>query len=106
MKCLVTGGGGFLGLAVVKQLLDRGHSVRTFQRGRYAALDALDVESVQGIWWMLAAITAAAKNVDVVLHVAAKPTACGDVCDDFYLPNVVGDRKYREGVPGGGRAAG
>ena len=48
MKALVTGGGGFLGLYIVEQLLAEGAEVRVFCRGRYAQLDALGVETQQG----------------------------------------------------------
>ena len=48
MKVLVTGGGGFLGGAVVERLIARGHEVRSFSRGRYPALDALGVEHARG----------------------------------------------------------
>jgi 2-alkyl-3-oxoalkanoate reductase len=89
MNCLVTGGGGFLGLAIVKQLLERGHKVRTFQRGRYAALDALNVESIQGDLADVQALTTAAKNIDILFHVAAKPGVWGTYAD-FHVPNVVG----------------
>ena len=43
MKILVTGGGGFLGQALCRGLRARGHEVVSFNRGRYAALDALGV---------------------------------------------------------------
>ena len=46
MQALVTGGGGFLGLYVVEQLLDDGAQVRVFCRSQYNALDRLDVEVV------------------------------------------------------------
>ena len=48
MKALVTGGGGFLGAAIVRGLLARGSSVRSFSRQSYPALDARGVEQVQG----------------------------------------------------------
>ena len=47
MNALVTGAGGFLGLYIVEQLVARGDRVRALCRGRYAALDALGVETVQ-----------------------------------------------------------
>src|SRR4029077_11691771 len=43
---LVTGGGGFLGLYIVEQLVARGDKVRVLCRGRYARLDELGVESI------------------------------------------------------------
>ena len=43
MQTLVTGGGGFLGLYIVEQLLQQGHAVRVFSRGQYPALKALGV---------------------------------------------------------------
>ena len=36
-KALVTGGGGFLGKAIVRRLVERGDRVRSFSRGRSAA---------------------------------------------------------------------
>ena len=89
MKCLVTGGGGFLGLAIVKQLHSRGHTIRTFQRGRYSELDAHGVESVQGDITDAAAVNAVVQGVDAVFHVAAKPGVWGTYAD-FHAPNVVG----------------
>ena len=40
MKILVTGGGGFLGQALCRGLVARGHDVTSFNRGHYPALDA------------------------------------------------------------------
>lgn len=89
MNCLVTGGGGFLGFAIVKQLLAAGHTVRTLQRGRYPQLDALDVESIQADLADTRALSVAAQDIDTVFHVAAKPGVWGSY-KDFHAPNVVG----------------
>ncbi|MEK9145760.1 MAG: NAD-dependent epimerase/dehydratase family protein, partial [Elusimicrobiota bacterium] len=48
MKVLVTGGGGFLGKALVRRLLERGESVRSFSRGDYPELTESGVEVRRG----------------------------------------------------------
>ena len=50
MKLLVTGGGGFLGQALCRGLVARGHDVSSFNRGRYAALDAMGVSPEETIF--------------------------------------------------------
>ena len=89
MKALVTGGGGFLGGAIVRLLRERGDAVRSFSRGAYPDLDALGVEQVRGDLADAAAVAAAAEGCDVVFHVAAKAGIWGP-WDDYYQANVVG----------------
>ena len=48
MRLLVTGGGGFLGQALCRGLVERGHDVTSFNRGHYAALEAIGVRQVAG----------------------------------------------------------
>jgi hypothetical protein len=43
---LVTGGGGFLGKAIARQLLAEGHRVASFSRRTYPELDALGISSL------------------------------------------------------------
>lgn len=102
MKCLVTGAGGFLGLALTKELLTRGHTVRTFQRGTYPALAALGTDNLQGDLADPLAISSALRDIDIVYHVAAKPGVWGSY-QDFYSPNVLGTQNLlhacaRQGV--------
>ena len=47
-RILVTGGGGFLGGAIVDRLVARGDRVRSFSRGYYPGLASVGVEQVQG----------------------------------------------------------
>ena len=47
-QVLVTGGGGFLGTALVKLLVERGLAVRSLSRRVYPHLQELGVEQVQG----------------------------------------------------------
>ena len=89
MKALVTGGGGFLGHAIVRGLLKRGVSVRSFSRHSHTALDALGVEQLRGDLVDPAAISSAVQGCEVVFHVAAKPGIWGDY-EDYHRPNVTG----------------
>ncbi len=89
MNYLVTGGGGFLGSAVVRQLLERGHHVRTFQRGEYPELAAMGVEAIRGDLADAEKLHSAAAGMEAVFHVAAKPGVWGTY-KDFHVPNVVG----------------
>jgi nucleoside-diphosphate-sugar epimerase len=77
VDALVTGGGGFLGLYLVEQLVARGDRVRVFCRGRSPRLDELDVETVQGDIRDAAAVAAACAGMDTVFHVAAIPGIWG-----------------------------
>jgi 2-alkyl-3-oxoalkanoate reductase len=91
MKALVTGGGGFLGGAVVRQLLERGAQVRSFSRGEHAELRALAVEQLRGDLSDAAAVNAAVAGCDIVFHVAAKVGAWGPRAA-FHATNVLGAR--------------
>ena len=71
MRALVTGGGGFLGQYVVEQLLERGDEVRSISRNRYAALDELGVQQIEGDIRDKELVDQACENIDVVFHVAA-----------------------------------
>ena len=71
MKALVTGGGGFLGSAIVRRLRDRGDQVTALGRRRYPALEALGIETIQADLSDAAAIERAVAGCDTVFHVAA-----------------------------------
>ncbi|MDB5100436.1 MAG: 3-beta hydroxysteroid dehydrogenase/isomerase [Cyanobacteria bacterium RYN_339] len=96
MKALVTGGGGFLGGAIIDQLLARGDQVRSFQRGDYPALAAKGVEVVKGDVADAAAVIAACEGIDVVFHVAAKAGAWGPYAE-YHRANVGGTRNVLAG---------
>lgn len=76
-QALVTGGGGFLGLYIVEQLLADGFRVRSFSRHSYEALKQLDVEHMAGDLRDAAAVRRACEGVDVVFHSAAVPGIWG-----------------------------
>ena len=48
MRILVTGGGGFLGQALCRGLVERGHQVLSFNRGHYPVLAQMGVGQIQG----------------------------------------------------------
>lgn len=95
MKALVTGGGGFLGGAVVTALLARGDTVTSLARGDYPHLRDQGVRTVRGDLADPATARAAVEGVDVVLHVAAK-AGIGGRAEDFRRSNVVGTRVLLE----------
>ena len=89
MRTLVTGGGGFLGRAIIEQLLARGDQVRSFARGSYPDLSVRGVEVVQGDVANADAVLRAVRGVEVVFHVAAKAGLWGRAVD-FFNANVLG----------------
>ncbi len=89
MKALVTGGGGFLGGAIVRRLVERGWPVRTFQRGHYQQLDELGVEQIRGDISDTEAVSGVVDGCDIVFHVAAKVDPWG-AYQPFHRTNVVG----------------
>lgn len=91
MKVLVTGGGGFLGKAIVKLLQARGDRVRSFSRHEHPALAELGVEHCRGDLGDAAAVARAAAGCDTVFHVAAKAGIWGPY-EIFHRANVLGTR--------------
>jgi nucleoside-diphosphate-sugar epimerase len=89
MRVLVTGGGGFLGGAIVRLLVARGHSVRSFSRGRYPELEALGVEHARGDLGDRRAVITAAAGCDAIVHTAAKAGVWG-AYEDYVRANVIG----------------
>jgi len=88
---LVTGGGGFLGGALVRRLVAGGDRVRSFSRGVYPDLDHLGVEQYRGDLSDLSTVSRACDGVETVFHVAAKAPPWGKY-NDYYRTNVTGTR--------------
>lgn len=88
-KILVTGGGGFLGQALIKALLSRGHKVQTLNRGHYPELETIGVKCFLGDLSHYPAVRAAAESCDLIFHVAAKAGVWG-AYQDYYQTNVIG----------------
>lgn len=88
-KVLVTGGGGFLGGAIVEMLVQKDYNVSSFSRGKYPALESLGVNQIQGDLANPEDVSNAVKGMDVVFHVAAKPGVWGKY-QDYYNANTLG----------------
>src|SRR6516164_6203518 len=71
-RCLVLGGGGFMGTHLCKALIERGHPVRVFERPVPEALAAErargPVEWVYGDFGNLTDITSVVAGCDVIFH--------------------------------------
>jgi nucleoside-diphosphate-sugar epimerase len=102
-RVLVTGGGGFLGKAVVKRLVALGDTVTSVCRRTYPQLAAWGVTQVQGDIADPEPLHKACRAVDVVFHTAAKAGVWGPY-PDYHRANVVGTANViaacrRAGVP-------
>lgn len=95
MKALVTGGGGFLGKAIVSRLIGGGNEVISFSRGDYPELRRLGVVVAGGDITDADAVVSAAKGCDVVFHVAAKAGIWGPY-KEYYSTNVKGTENVIE----------
>jgi UDP-glucose 4-epimerase len=73
-RVLVTGGGGFIGSNLVRDLLERGDDVRVldnFATGNRANLDGLEIEVVEGELRSYERVHNAVRGVEVVFHLGA-----------------------------------
>jgi len=85
---LVTGGGGFLGAAICRQLAARGDRVRSLARGDYPGLRELGVETRRGDASEADAVDAAVRGCDAVIHTAARAGVWGSD-DEYFRSNVL-----------------
>ena len=92
MKALVTGGGGFLGSAITKQLLARGDQVSILARGHYTALEALGAQHICCDLTAKQDLAALVGGHDIIFHVASK-TGIWGCRNDFMSINVEGTRR-------------
>lgn len=88
-RVLVTGGGGFLGGAIVRRLLQRGDRVTSFSRSFYPELEAAGVRQVCGDLADSGAVGRACRSMDLVFHVAARTGVWGPY-DAYFKTNVTG----------------
>ena len=95
MTILVTGAGGFLGQAIVRRLRHRGLAVRGLNRRTYPALQALDVEQIQGDIADRETVFQAVSGCEAVFHVAALAAVWGKA-ETFDRINTGGTRNVIE----------
>jgi len=89
MRVLVTGGGGFLGSAICRQLRARGDDVIAYQRSANAGLESLGIRVVRGDINDGELLQTATQGADAVIHTAAKAGLSVNFAD-FYRANVSG----------------
>jgi len=95
MLAFVTGGTGFVGGAVVRQLLAAGHTVRALVRPgtNTRQLDGLPVEQIAGTLADAASLRRGMVGSDWVCHGAALYSYWGHPWEEFYQTNVEGTRR-------------
>lgn len=71
VRCLVTGGAGFLGINLVRYLLQRGYAVRSLDIAPFSYPERDRVDVIQGDIRMADTVDRAMANVDLVFHCAA-----------------------------------
>ncbi|MBX7245449.1 MAG: NAD-dependent epimerase/dehydratase family protein [Candidatus Sumerlaeaceae bacterium] len=100
---LVTGGGGFIGRAIVLQLLARQANVRVYARGSYPELASMGVHVIHGDVADLPLLARSCKGCETVFHAAARVGLWGPRVE-FVRANINGTENVisacrRAGVP-------
>ncbi|MCS5599816.1 MAG: NAD-dependent epimerase/dehydratase family protein, partial [Rhodospirillales bacterium] len=98
MKTLVTGSTGFLGSAVLRELLDDGREVKVLIRkgANTANIDGLDVEIAYGDLRDSESLLSALNGCEILYHVAAYYSLWDRDQELIYEINVEGTRKILE----------
>ncbi len=103
VSALVTGGGGFLGTEICRQLRVAGWAVRSASRSRHDTLTELGIEQLTVDIGDAEAVRRAVQGVDVVFHTAALASMAGP-WSRFLHTNILGTQNVLEacrahGVP-------
>ncbi len=91
MKALVIGGGGFVGSAIVRQLVDRGNEVAVLGRHHYPEIEKLGLRQFQVDILDSSLLIRTMQGYDTVFHVAAKAGIWGPK-EEYETINVAGTR--------------
>jgi dihydroflavonol-4-reductase len=94
MKTLITGANGFIGSAVMRQLLEKGHDVRVVVRPESDRrnLEGMPVEVVEGNLQDKLSLKQAVNGCNAVFHIAADYRLWIPDPDNMYQTNVAGTR--------------
>jgi UDP-glucose 4-epimerase len=92
-KFLVTGGAGFIGSNIVKELLNKGHNVRVidnFATGKRENLKPFenDIELIEGDIRSFHIVQQAVKGIEIILHEAALPSVPRSINDPITSNDV------------------
>ncbi|MFK7822984.1 MAG: NAD-dependent epimerase/dehydratase family protein [Oligoflexales bacterium] len=94
-KILLTGGGGFLGRYIAKNLVERGYKVISFSRKKYSFLEELGIESYQGDLRNVNQLMEAGAGCTSFIHTAALAGIWGRQ-KDYLDTNFEGTRNVIE----------
>jgi 2-alkyl-3-oxoalkanoate reductase len=99
MRILVTGGGGFLGSHIIKELLKNStYIVTNFSRHTYPDLEDLGVPTIKGDLRKQEDVDRALdQGFDAIFHVAALPGVWGKF-EEYYEINYLGTKFLAEGA--------
>ena len=94
-KVLVTGGTGFLGAYIIKELVEKGYSVKAIRRSNklpfFIPADVLNkVEWIQGDILDISSLEEAMEETDAVIHAAAKVSTNPRERKEMYKTNIDG----------------
>lgn len=94
MRFLVTGGSGFLGINLIRQLLAQGHAVRSYDIAPFDYPEAGRIDAILGDIRNQSLHDRAFDSIDMVIHCAAALPLCSD--EEIYSTDVGGTKLLLE----------
>ncbi|MDK3018598.1 NAD-dependent epimerase/dehydratase family protein [Pseudodonghicola flavimaris] len=95
-RFLITGGAGFMGINLVRYLLERGHDVRSYDIAPFTYPEADRIDVLEGDIRDLSLHDRAFDGIDVVVHCAAALPLAEP--EEIHSTNVEGTRKMLQGA--------